>query len=98
MNFENNGWDPQMDFNAQSKEQIDDMRRAIAIKSKQYQDIFINTQSGKQILEDLKEKFAHDACWHTGMTFEQSTYMEGQRSVITYLTRLINFKYEPPNE
>lgn len=96
MNFEQPPWDLNANFQESSKEQLDQMRQELAAMAKRYQETFVVNSAGQEVLLDLKEKFAHEASWIAGMPFEQVTYMEGQRSVITYLNRILNFKYEPP--
>lgn len=93
--MENDAFDTKLmldDNIAESKKNLEKIKEEYRDQALLYADVFKTTGAAK-ILDDLQQTFTESASFVPGRNLNDVCYYEGQKSVIKYITTLINYNY-----
>ena len=72
-------------------QQLEEYRKKHMEKCLGYQQVF-KSDTGADILEDLRNLFFNAASFEPGRNLNDVCYFEGQKSVVRYIDQLVKFK------
>jgi len=67
----------------------DELKAELVKKTKAYNEVFVKTEEGRQILADLRSNFNEQDCARTGETDHDTVIRSARRDVIDYIHQMI---------
>jgi len=67
----------------------DELKAELVKKTKAYNEVFVKTEEGRQILADLRSNFNEQDCARIGETDHDTVIRSARRDVIDYIHQMI---------
>lgn len=71
------------------KKTPEDVRKELLLKTKAYNEVFVTTEAGRQILADLRSQYNEIDCARLGESDHDTVVRSARRDVIDYIHQMI---------